>query len=112
MKGKTIIIVSIIIIIVVVILAGGGTYLYAKVIGPQTVIQTNPDKANCRQGNIFDGVTRQARFTVLSTCEKVVGIVHDMKGTKEIDGDYQFNLALEQPYRRLLNQVNDKRVNG
>jgi hypothetical protein len=31
-------------------------------------------------------VERQARFTVLSTCEKVVGIVHDMKGTKEDDG--------------------------
>ena len=109
MKRKTIIIIP---IIIVVILIGGGTYLYAKVLGPQTVIQTNSDKANCRQGNIFDGVTRQARFTVLSTCERVVGIVHDMKGTKENDGDYQFNLALEQPYRRLLNQVNDKRVNG
>jgi hypothetical protein len=92
MKRKTIIIIS---IIIVVILTGGGTYLYAKVLGPQTVIQTNSDKANCRQGNIFDGVTRQARFTVLSTCERVVGIVHDMKGTKENDGDYQFNLALE-----------------
>jgi len=48
----------------------------------------------------------------LSTCKEVVGIVHDMKGTKENDGDYQFNLALEQPYRILLNQVNDNIVRG
>ena len=86
--------------------------MYAKILGPQTIIQTNPDKINCLQRNIFDGVTRQARFTVLSTCEKVVGIVHDMKGTKEDDGDYQFNMDLEQPYQRLLNQVNDKQVRG
>ncbi len=57
-------------------------------------------------------MTRQARFTVLSTCEKVVGIVHDMKGNKEFDGDYQFNLALEQPFKKLLNQVNDKQGKG
>ena len=109
MKRKTLIFIS---IIVAAILSAGGTYLYAKIFGSQTVIQTNPDKVNCRQGNIFDGVARQARFTVLSTCEKVVGIVHDMKGTKEDDGDYQFNLDLEQPYQRLLNQVNDKQVRG
>ncbi len=35
-----------------------------------------------------------------------------MKGTSEDDGDYQFNLALEQPYRKLLNAVNNNRVNG
>lgn len=75
-------------------------------------MQTNPDKINCRQGNIFDGVTRQARFTVLSTCEEVVGIVHNMKGTKEPDGDYQFSLALESPYKKLLNYVNNNNVNG
>jgi hypothetical protein len=77
-----------------------------------TLFRSNPDKVNCRQGNIFDGVTRQARFTVLSTCEKVVGIVHDMKGTKEPDGDYQFNLALEQPYKKLLNYANNNLVNS
>jgi cell division protein YceG involved in septum cleavage len=100
------------IMIIAIILSAVGIYLYERVFGPQTVIQTNSDKVNCRQGNIFDGVTRQARFTVLSTCEKVIGIVHDMKGTKEPDGDYQFNLALEQPYKRLLNYVNNNRVNG
>jgi hypothetical protein len=73
-------------------------------------LQTSHDKDNCRQGNVLDGVDRQARFTVLSTCQKVVGVVHDMKGTKEDDGDYQFNLALEQPYKKLLNQVNIKQV--
>jgi len=100
------------IMIIAIILSAVGIYLYERVFGPQTVIQTNPDKVNCRQGNIFDGVTRQARFTVLSTCEKVIGIVHDMRGTKEPDGDYQFNLALEQPYKGLLNYVNNNRVNG
>lgn len=109
MKRRTVVIIS---IVVGVIFSAGGTFLYTKILGPQTIMQTNPDKADCRQGNIFDGVTRQARFTALSTCERVVGIVHDMKGTKENDGDYQFNLALEQPYRKLLNEVNNNRVNG
>jgi len=94
-------------VIIAIILSTGGIYLYERVLGPQTVIQTNPDKVNCRQGNIFDGVTRQARFTVLSTCERVVGIVYNMKGTKEPDGDYQFNLALESQYKKLLNYVNN-----
>ena len=49
---------------------------------------------------------------MLSTCEKVVGIVHDMKGTKENDGDYQFNMDLEQLYKKLLNHVNDKQMRG
>ena len=35
--------------------------------GPQTVMQTNPDKVNCRQGNILDGVWGQVRFTALSS---------------------------------------------
>ena len=109
MKRKTTIISM---VIIAIILSTGGIYLYERVLGPQTVIQTNPDKVNCRQGNIFDGVTRQARFTVLSTCEKVVGIVHNMKGTKEPDGDYQFNLALESQYKKLLNYVNNNRFNG
>jgi hypothetical protein len=90
---KTAVIISIISIIVMLsinsnsILLYWRVYLYAKVLGPQTVMHTNPDKTNCRQGNIFDGVTRQARFTASSTCEKVVGIVHDMKETREPDGD-------------------------
>lgn len=75
-------------------------------------MQTNSDRENCRQGDIFEGVDRQARFTVLSTCEKAVGIVHDMKGTKEEDGDYQFNLELQQPYKKLLNDENVKQVGG
>lgn len=51
---------------------------------------------------MLDGVERQARFTVLSTCEIAIGIVHDMKGTKEDDGDYEFSLDVEQPYKKLL----------
>jgi hypothetical protein len=59
----------------------------------------------CRQGNVLEGVDRQARFNVLSTCEKVIGIVYDMKATKEDDGDYQFNLFVDEPYKRLLNEL-------
>jgi cell division protein YceG involved in septum cleavage len=111
MKRKSVVIVSVVVVIAIVT-TGAATYAYSKYFGPQIVIQNNRDKNNCRQGNVLDGVDRQARFTVLSTCEKVVGIVHDMKGTKEDDGDYQFNLALEQPYRKLLNQENGKQVKG
>ena len=58
------------------------------------------------------GVIRQARFTVLSTCEKVIGVVHDMTGTKQSYGDYQFNLFVQEPFKRLLNQGNHNQVNG
>ena len=109
MKIKTLILYS---LITVAVLSAGALYAYTNYFGPQTVIQTNADKTNCRQGNVLDGVIRQARFTVISTCEKVVGVVHDMTGTKQSDGDYQFNLILQGPYKRLLNQVNNNQVNG
>jgi hypothetical protein len=109
MKRKTAIIIS---IIVIAVFSVGGIYSYTKYFGPQTVLQTNLDKVNCRQGNVLDGVDRQARFTVLSTCEEVIGIVHDMTGAKQDDGDYQFNLVVHEPYKRLLNQVNSNQVNG
>ena len=99
-------------IAVVVVIAFASTYAYANYFGPKTVLQTNPDSINCRQGNVLNGVDRQARFTVLSTCEKVVGVVHDMKSTTEDDGDYQFNLAVTQPYSKLLNQANKQQVNN
>lgn len=85
MKRKSLLIVS---VVVIAILAMGARYAYCRYFGPQVVMQNNPDKYNCRQGNVLDGVDRQARFTVLSTCQKVVGVVYDMKGTKEDDGDY------------------------
>ena len=63
---------------------------------------------------MLEGVGRQARFDVLSTCEKVTGIVHDMKGTKEDDGDYQFNLLLDHPYIRscLMNKLINKQMDA
>jgi len=64
------------------------------------------------QGSIFDGVNRQARFSVLSTCEKTIEIVHDMKETRENDGGYQFNLELDLQYKQLLNDENNKQVQG
>jgi len=90
----------------------GATYAYVNYFGPKTVLQTNPDSGNCKQGNVLEGEDRQSRFTVLSTCEKVIGIVHDMKGTKEDDGDYQFNIAVDGAYKRFLNEQNNKQVNG
>ena len=85
---------TIVILVIVAVISFGATYAYTNYFGPKTVLQTNPDRFNCRQGNVLEGVDRQARFSILSTCEKVTGIVYDMKGTKEDDGDYQFNLLL------------------
>lgn len=102
----------IVIIVVVIMSFAATTYAYVNYFGPKTALQTNPDKDNCRQGNVLEGVDRQSRFDVLSTCEKVIGIVHDMKGNKEFDGDYQFNLVVDKPYNRLLNEQNNKQVNG
>jgi hypothetical protein len=97
------------ILIAISITAFVSTYGYANYFGPQTVIQTNPDQ-NCRQGNVLDGVDRQARFKVLSTCETIVGIVHDM--SKQDDGDYQFNVELDSQYKKFLNDANNNQVNG
>lgn len=97
------------ILIAISITAFVSTYGYTNYFGPQTVIQTNPDQ-NCRQGNVLDGVDRQARFKVLSTCELVVGIVHDM--SKQDDGDYQFNVELDSKYKKFLNDANNNQVNG
>ena len=61
---------------------------------------------------MLEGVNRQAHFNVLSTSEKITGIVRYMKGSKEDNGDYQFNLLLNQLYKKLLNEQNNKQVNG
>ena len=102
---KLVISISIFLIVIATLI-----YSYTNYFGPQYVLQINQDTENCKQGNIFEGVDRQARFSVLSTCEKAVGIVHDMKETREDDGDYQFNLELESQYRQLLNNENKKQV--
>ena len=102
----------IVIIIAIVIVFSVTYYAYFNYFGPKVVLQTNPDSINCKQGNVLEGEDRQSRFTVLSTCEKVIGVVHDMKGTMENDGDYQFNIAVEGPYKRFLNEQNNKQVSG
>jgi hypothetical protein len=94
------------------IIIGGGAFLYFKYFGPQTVMQTNTDPVNCRQGNVLDGASREARFTVLSTCEMAVGTVHDMRGTKEDDGDYEFTIDVDRPYKKLLNDQNNSHWGG
>ena len=79
----------VVILVVVAVISFAATY--TQLFGPKTVLQTNPGIFNCRQGNVLEGVNRQARFNVLSTSEKITGMVHDMKGSKEDNGDYQFN---------------------
>jgi cell division protein YceG involved in septum cleavage len=102
----------VIIVAAALVVVSGSIYVYAIYSGPQTVMQTNPDTVNCRQGNVLDSVDRQARFTVLSTCKMAVGIVHDMSGNKQDDGDYQFNLDVEPQYKKLLNDQNNAQVKG
>ncbi len=101
----------VIIIIFAIVVSIVGVYGYFNYFGPQTVMQTKsgPD---CRQGNVLAGTGRQARFLVLSTCEKAVGVVHNMTGQRQDDGDYQFNIDVDEPYKRLLNGNNIKQVNG
>jgi hypothetical protein len=103
--------IAIVVIAITIFFVGGGTFAYARYLGPQTVLQTNADKQHCREGNVLDGVERQSRLTVLSTCEKVVGVVHDMSINKG-DGGYEFNLDVEQPYKKLLNQANENQWHG
>ena len=82
LRRKRATIIVILVVVVVAVISFAATYAYANYFGLKTVLQTNSDKFNCRQGNVLDGVDRQARFNVLSTCENVTGIVHDMKGTR------------------------------
>lgn len=95
--------------VVAVVVAIIDIYGYYNYFGPQTVMQTNPDPS-CRQGNVLDGVDRQARFKVLSTCETITGTVHDM--SKQDDGDYQFNVDVDSQYKKLLNDANNNQVKG
>src|SRR5918911_829660 len=109
MKRRSLIIIA---IVPVGLIIGVGTWLYVTQFAPQSVMQTNPDTVNCRQGNVLANVDRPSRFTVLSTCEMAVGLVHDMKGTKEDDGDYEFTVDIEQSYKKLLNEQNNAHRGG
>ena len=109
MKRRSLIIIA---IVPVGLIIGVGTWLYVTQFAPKTVMQTNPDTVNCRQGNVLTNVDRPSRFTVLSTCETAAGIVHDMKGTKEDDGDYEFTIDVEQPYKKFLNDQNNAHWGG
>ncbi len=109
MKRRSLIIIC---VIPAALIIGGGTWLYVTQFAPKTVMQTNPDRVNCRQGNVLANVDRPSRFTVLSTCETAIGIVHDMKGTKEVDGDYKFTIDVEQQYNKLPNDQNNAHWGG
>ncbi len=109
MKRRSFIIIC---VIPAALVIGGGTWLYVTQFAPKTVMQTNPDRVNCRQGNVLANVDRPSRFTVLSTCETAIGIVHDMKSTKEDDGDYEFTIDVEQQYKKLPNDQNNAHWGG
>jgi hypothetical protein len=64
----------------------------------------------CRKGNVLKGVYDPGRLNVLSSCEEAVGIVHDSERVN--DGDFKFYLDVEDEYKKLLNEANDKRANG
>jgi hypothetical protein len=40
-----------VILVIVAVISFAATYAYANYFGPKTVLQTNSDKFNCRQGN-------------------------------------------------------------
>jgi len=50
-KRKNVAIISM--ITIVAIFSAGGMYVYAKILGPQKVMQTDPDKASCTQAVIL-----------------------------------------------------------
>jgi hypothetical protein len=67
----------------------------------------------CRQGNLLEGVDRQARFNVLSTCEKVIMKKNNNELfpeenilTKEIESWKDFADSLNsQEYKELFNKM-------
>ncbi len=69
MKRKALVVVSAVVTIAIILV--GTAYAYFRYFGPQSIMQNNPDKYNCRQGNVLDGVDRQARFTVCQHVRKL-----------------------------------------
>ena len=49
---------------------------------------------------------------IFSYLFRLNGTVYDMKSTKENDGDCQFTLDVEQPYKKLLNDQNNSHASG
>ena len=64
----------------------------------------------CREGNVLEDVYDPERLNVLSSCEEVIGIVENSE--RAHDGDYKMYLEVENGYKNLLNEENDKKVNG
>jgi uncharacterized protein YpmB len=54
--------IAIVILVIVAAISLAATYAYANYFGPKTVLQTNPDKLNCRQGNVLDGAIQCAVY--------------------------------------------------
>jgi hypothetical protein len=68
------------------------------------------EEQQCRKGDVLSGVHDPGRLNILSSCEEVIGIVDHSE--RAHDGDYKLYLDVEDDYKYLLNEQNDKRANG
>lgn len=66
--------------------------------------------AGCHSGNPLAGTTSPARFQVLSSCTSVSGVI--MTVTREADGAYQVDVALDSKFHALLSAGNTSRLHG
>ncbi len=65
---------------------------------------------SCKKGDVLNGAENRKDLEVLSKCELAVGIV---KHTKKMDdGDYKFLLKVDNKYKFLLNDKNQKKTGG
>jgi hypothetical protein len=69
------------------------------------------DQFNCREGDVLAGVHNPGRLKVLSPCQEVIGRVEGDKGLQD-DGDRVYLLDVDEEYKHLLNEENDKKQDG
>jgi hypothetical protein len=64
----------------------------------------------CRAGNPLTGVYHPRRLKVLASCVAITGVVKVIR--HEQDGDYHVNVALDAPFRSMLNAGNVTQQHG
>jgi hypothetical protein len=69
------------------------------------------DQFNCREGDVLAGVHNPGRLMVLSPCQEIIGRVGEDKGLQG-DGDRVYLLDVDEEYKHLLNEENDKKQDG
>src|SRR5438477_469006 len=77
--------------------------------GPSSVPK-QVGRSFCRSGSALANVYHPRRLLVLARCIDAIGVVRTVR--REPDGDVHFDLALELPFRRLLNRGNFARQHG